>query len=78
MTSSAQSQSLLSAERDKFHQQYNVQAEKWNHYSEEITHQAEAALQGLTDEYNTIGEELAQTQCDLFDWEAEGKECGVG
>ena len=44
MTSNAQSQSLLSAERDKFRQEYDVQAEKWNHYSEEITQQAEETL----------------------------------
>ena len=68
MTSNAQSQSLLSAERDKFRKEYDVQAEKWSHYSEEITQQAEEALQGLTDEHNAIGEELAQVHNDLFHW----------
>ena len=37
-------------------------------YSEDITHQAKETLQRPTDEYNTIGEELAQAQRDLFDW----------
>ena len=69
MTSNAQSQSLLSAERDKLHKEYDVQAEKWNHYSEEITQQAEEALQGLTDEYNELGEELAVAQLHLLQWE---------
>ena len=67
MTSNGQSQSLLSAERDKFRQEYDAQAEKWSHYSE-ITQQAEEALQGLTDEHNTIEKEPAQAQNDLFDW----------
>ena len=69
MTSNAQSQSLLSAERDKFRKEYDVQAKKWNHYSEEITHQAEETLQGLTDEYNELGEELAMAQLHLLQWE---------
>ena len=68
MTSNAQSQSLLSAERNKFRKEYDIQAEKWSHYSEEITQQAEEAQQGLTDDYSTIGEELAQAQNDLSDW----------
>ena len=68
MTSSAQSQSLLSAERTKFRQEYDVQAEKWNHYSEEITQQAEETLQNLTDNYYTMGEDLAKAQLDLFEW----------
>ena len=66
MTSNAQSQSLLSAERDKFRKEYDVQAENWSHYSEEITHRAEEALQNLTDDYNEMGEELAVAQSHLL------------
>ena len=70
MTSRAQSQSLLSAERDKFRKEYDVQAEKWSHYSEEITHQAEEeTLQNLTDDYNELREELALAQSHLLQWE---------
>ena len=69
MTSNAQSQSLLSAERDKFRKEYDVQAEKWSNYSEEITHRAEEALQNLTDDYNEMGEELAVAQAHLLQWE---------
>ena len=69
MTSNAQSRSLLSAERDKFRKENDVQAEKWSHYSEEITQQAEEALQGLTDEYNELGEELAMAQSHLLQWD---------
>ena len=69
MTSNAQSQSLLSAERDKFRKEYDVQAEKWSNYSEEITQRAEETLQNLTDDYNEMGEELAVAQAHLLQWE---------
>ena len=62
-TSNAQSQSLFSALRDRFRQEYDVHAEKWSHYSEEITQQAEEALQGLTDKRNAIGQELDWETC---------------
>ena len=73
--SNAQSQSLLSAERDEFRKEYDVQVEKWSHYSEGITQKAEETLQGLTDEYNELGEELAVAQLHLLqreEWQQEG------
>ena len=69
MTSNAQSQNLLSAERDKFRKEYDLRAEKWSNYSEEITQRAEEALHNLTDDYNEMGEELAVAQAHLLQWE---------
>ena len=68
-TSSAQAQSLLSAERQQYDKDLKEQAERWQQSLDMVTQGAEEELREEQEDCQELRQELAEAQTTLLEWD---------